>query len=190
MEQILLERFYSVCKQEANTEPLPKLILEKYRGLVPVEIIELWQYGGVGSYMNDFFWVINPDEYLFVTDQLYKPFLLPCVVFARDAFGDLFVWEKDCVKFVNVRHGYSQVIGRDLKIFFNSIATDWDFFCDRLKAKDFSSVKARLHGLSYDECYGYVPALVAGGSDKPENVQKVKLREYLEIIAQFGQPIR
>ena len=38
---------------------------------------------------------------------------------------------------------------------------------------------------AYDECFGYVPLLSLGGSEKPENLQKVKLREHLELMYQM-----
>ncbi len=45
-----------------------------------------------------------------------------------------------------------------------------------------------MHSLgspAYDECYGYVPLLPLGGAEKAENLQKVKLREHLELMCQM-----
>lgn len=186
---MLLENFYSICKKPEKTNPLPDKILEKYADKVPPEIIELWQHGGVGSYMNDFFWVVNPDDFHLIIDELYIPFKQPCVAIARDAFGDLFLWEKDRVKFVNVRHTYSEVVGRDPQIFFNNIAVNWEHLSRRLKATNFIEASEKLGPLTYDECYGYVPLLSAGGAEKIENLKKVKIKEHLPIIAQFSGKI-
>lgn len=39
--------------------------------------------------------------------------------------------------------------------------------------------------LNYDECFGYVPLLGLGGPEKVENLQKVKIREHIELISQL-----
>ncbi|WP_442787264.1 T6SS immunity protein Tdi1 domain-containing protein [Flavobacterium suncheonense] len=36
-----------------------------------------------------------------------------------------------------------------------------------------------------DECYTFVPALALGGDEKITNLQKVKIKENLEILAQL-----
>ena len=41
--------------------------------------------------------------------------------------------------------------------------------------------------LNYDECYTFVPALALGGDEKIGNLQKVKIKENLEILAQLHQ---
>ena len=43
----------------------------------------------------------------------------------------------------------------------------------------------RLGKLEHDECFGYVPLLGLGGSEKVENLKKVKIREHIEIISQL-----
>ncbi len=36
-----------------------------------------------------------------------------------------------------------------------------------------------------DECYGYVPALVAGGKDCIDNIQIVKIAPYIDTVIQL-----
>ena len=38
--------------------------------------------------------------------------------------------------------------------------------------------------LKYDECFDYTPLLVLGGSEKPENLQKMKIIQHIDIIIQ------
>lgn len=42
---------------------------------------------------------------------------------------------------------------------------------------------------AFDECFGYVPLLSLGGPEVAENLQKVKLREHLNLITQFSGPV-
>lgn len=39
--------------------------------------------------------------------------------------------------------------------------------------------------LKYDECFGYVPLLALGGSEKVENLKKVKIKEHIKLITQM-----
>ena len=39
--------------------------------------------------------------------------------------------------------------------------------------------------LKQDECFGYVPLLGLGGSEKIDNLRKVKIREHIELIAKM-----
>ena len=181
---VILQDFYSLYGKNVENQ-LDINILNKYQTIVPNEILELWIEGGIGSYMNDFFWVVNPEEYNFLIDEIYTPFAPPCIVFARNAFGDLFTWEKDCIKFINIRHGYSEVIGRKPKVFFNNILTDSEYFFERIKGNNFYKVKEKLGHLEDDECYGYTPLLGVGGDEKVKNLQKVKIKEYISLIAEL-----
>ncbi|SCN06106.1 protein of unknown function [Bacillus wiedmannii] len=42
---------------------------------------------------------------------------------------------------------------------------------------------------AYNECFGYIPLLGLGGTEKVENLQKVKLIEHIYLITQFMGPI-
>lgn len=43
----------------------------------------------------------------------------------------------------------------------------------------------KIGKLEHDECFGYVPLLGLGGSEKINNVSKVKIREHIELISQM-----
>lgn len=42
---------------------------------------------------------------------------------------------------------------------------------------------------NYDECFGYTPLLGLGGSEKVENLKKVKIREHILIITEYMGPV-
>ena len=42
---------------------MPKEIIEKYKEQVPDEVIEIWKNYGLGSFLNGYLRVINPDDY-------------------------------------------------------------------------------------------------------------------------------
>ena len=39
--------------------------------------------------------------------------------------------------------------------------------------------------LNFEECFGYVPLLGLGVSEKVENLKKVKIKEYIALITQM-----
>ncbi|PHU33876.1 hypothetical protein CSX01_12995 [Pseudobutyrivibrio ruminis] len=43
----------------------------------------------------------------------------------------------------------------------------------------------KLGKLEQDECFGYVPLLGLGGSEKVDNLNIVKIREHIELISQM-----
>ena len=44
---------------------MPEEVIERYRDLVPKEMIEIWKKYGLGSFMNGYLRVINPDDYTY-----------------------------------------------------------------------------------------------------------------------------
>lgn len=54
-----------------------------------------------------------------------------------------------------------------------------------LEVDKYSKAVSKLGELEYDECFGYVPLLGLGGSEKVENLKKVKIKEHIELITQL-----
>ena len=50
---------------------MPTEIIEKYKGQVPDEIIEIWENYGLGSFLNGYLRVINPDDYKELVEETY-----------------------------------------------------------------------------------------------------------------------
>jgi len=51
----------------------------------------------------------------------------------------------------------------------------------------FGRATKKLGMLQHDEMYGFVPAVMLGGSDKFENLKKVKAVEHLMILSQLAE---
>ena len=50
---------------------MPEEVIERYRDLVPKEMIEIWKKYGLGSFMNGYLRVINPDDYKKLVEETY-----------------------------------------------------------------------------------------------------------------------
>ncbi|MEH8046217.1 GAD-like domain-containing protein, partial [Gallibacterium anatis] len=130
---------------------VPENIINKYKGILPEELIYIWGKMGFGIYENGFLQMVNPDEYEFIFEYVDK-LLEPTIVWGITALGDLLVWEGnenwtiapdegDRCSIINVRRCNDNVIGDmegTLNVF---IADDDDFF---LREKDMFDAKIYL----------------------------------------------
>ena len=65
-----------MLKDFKKEKEMPKEIIEKYKGQVPDEVIEIWKNYGLGSFLNGYLRVINPDDYK-ADLRLVFPFCIP-----------------------------------------------------------------------------------------------------------------
>lgn len=169
--------------------------INKYKGKLPDELINIWQTKGFGIYENGFLQLVNPDDFEFVFDYIDK-LLEPSIVFGITALGDLLLWEGNKnwtiapdegnrIKQIDVRKCKSRVVG-EMSFVFNRVLgddygiSDKDFF----DSKAYIDIKDKLPKLDYGQCYGYVPALALGGKASNKNLQVVDTKSYIDIIGQ------
>ena len=161
---------------------VPEETIKKYTGKIPEQFIEIWKNYGFGSFLQGYFKTINPDDYIeFVRESYFEKNCIPLLV---TAFGDIIVWERnEFIYILFYRYNDFDGISKGFKYFINDLV-DKEFIEDCIKPKGFQEALQLLGAIAYDECYGYVPLLSLGGAEKPENLQKVKLREHLELMYQ------
>lgn len=169
--------------------------INKYKGKLPDELLNIWNIMGYGIYENGFIQLVNPDDYDFVFKYIDK-LLEPSIVFAITAMGDLLIWEGNKnwtiapnegnrVKQIDVRKCKSRVIGEIDFVFDILLGDDYgisgkNFF----DSKPYLDIKDKLPTLEYGQCYGYVPALALGGKVSNKNLQVVDAKTYIDIIGQ------
>lgn len=159
-------------------------IIDEYQGLVPEELVAVWREYGFGSLLDGYLKIINPSDYKEIIDMSYFRANQSIPIFVT-AFGDIITWEENkYIRMIKYKNGI-----------FKGIASGFDFFWEDLNTEEFcdeffelSAYKAavdRYGTIFFDECYGYVPLLGLGGSEKVENLQKVKIKEHIELITQL-----
>lgn len=156
----------------------------KYKEVLPIELIDVWKKYGFGSILNGYIKVINPNEYKSVIDMSYfrANVSIPILV---TAFGDIITWEENkYIGIVRYKKGIFQIISSGFKYFFNDLKDEY-FVEKYLELNKYNEAVGKYGELEYDECFGYVPLLGLGGSEKLENLKKVKIREHIEIITQL-----
>ena len=73
---------------------MPEEVIERYRDLVPKEMIEIWKKYGLGSFLNGYLRVINPDDYKELVEETYFRGKESIPLFTT-AFADVITWQEN-----------------------------------------------------------------------------------------------
>ncbi|WP_246369387.1 T6SS immunity protein Tdi1 domain-containing protein [Listeria rustica] len=126
--------------------------------------------------------VIDPKEFNDILEESYVRYDSAIPLFTT-AMGDIIVWEKNkYLNLLNFRRGIVKVIESGFEFFLEDIE-DEDFLIEELDWNPYKEASKKLGNPAYDECFGYVPILALGGSEKVDNLQKVKLKEHILLIS-------
>ena len=186
----MFKKFFIKYKSYKIEEKVEKKLIDNYKNKLPEELLDFWKHYGFGTYMDGYLKIINPDEYQNSLNESYKNSDNE-IVFAITSFSDYLVWTGDSIRLIKFRYGTYNIIENDddMTWFFDMDLADDSYIRDNLFMKNYGLAKEKLGELAYDECYGYVPILAAGGAEKIENLQKVKIKEHISIIAQLAGKI-
>ena len=153
--------------------------INKYKGVLPEELLTIWQNMGYGIYEDGFIQLLEPS-----------------IVFGVTALGDLLIWEGNDnwtissdegnrILFINIRKCTSEILG-DMDFLLNFTLGDETAIIDKeyFDSLPYLNIKGKLPTLQYGQCYGYVPALALGGKASSKNLQVVDVKSYIDIIGQ------
>ena len=92
-------------------------IINKYKDVIPAELISVWENYGFGSLLDGYLKIVNPDEYQEIVDMSYFRANVSIPIFVT-AFGDIINWEENrYVRMVKYKNGTLQ-----------GMAAGFDFF--------------------------------------------------------------
>lgn len=163
-------------------------ILQQYEQALPEKLLEFWRTFGFGSLATNYIKVINPNEYIDLLNSVYvSPINEIAIPIFITGLGDFVVWENTYTILINLRQGLSKVIESGFKYFLEDIYNE-NYVKKQIENTNYFEIVGISGELSFDECYAYFPLLGLGGSEKLENLKKVKIKEYISIVAQsLGQ---
>jgi len=180
----MFEQFFKTYPDYIIVEKPISDFIEKYKDELPNEVLSFWKEYGFGTFMNGYFRVIKPDDYIDLLSDTYE-YAQKEIPIAVTAFGDIITWQGKAINMICYRFNYSQIIGADeFDWFMNMDLTSNMFKEEDLKSEQFEKAKEKLGELDIDECYGYVPLLALGGGEKVENTQKVTTKIHIDLITQ------
>ena len=184
----MLTKLLAQFPAHAIVEKPSSELIARYRGLVPPEVLNVWEQYGFGTFRDGYLKIVNPDDYADVLADTYQltstPAPAPPVVLFATAMGDLLIWEDDFLTRVDYRHGQTEIVANSFKFFFRDLA-DEEYLSDMLGWEPYPAARARLGEPAFDECFGYVPLLALGGPETADHLEKVKLREHIALTGQF-----
>jgi len=157
---------------------------QQYVGLLPKEIMELWERDGFCSYGGGLIWTVDPAEFESVLGEWIDTSSKP-LVFARTCWGDLYFWEQGSIKLLHIWTGRVITFGSEVSTLFDLSLASESYLERGLALSVFQKVLARLGPPEWDECYGFVPAMQLGGKIRAESAHKMKLQEHLSLLSQL-----
>lgn len=161
--------------------------LVPYKGFLPPELYELLINDGVSHYIDKFLWTLNPGHYIDWLNQ-WVQMDGTCIPFARTALGDiLFVYNRE-IMLLLTNQGYLNYTVGESDLFFDRSMVDQYYLEKYFNYKLFKKLK-NSGELEHDECYGFKPLLSLGGEVKYENLERVKMREYLLLVSQASDEL-
>ncbi|PWS54959.1 MULTISPECIES: GAD-like domain-containing protein [unclassified Pseudoalteromonas] len=183
--------------------------LDFYKGRLPERLIEYWKEYGFCGWGDGIFWLVNPSEYHDILQtwlqgtefaKREEQGIDSYYVIGRSAFGDLIVWGSTSGQSIDINSNFGMLFPTDnstdleedgetltVDLFFASMSKE------PLDEKDvdekllFERAYKELGPLDSDEMYAFVPALALGGTNKLENLKKVKVIEHLNFLADLGE---
>ena len=158
--------------------------IKKYQGRIPDELMEVWKNYGYGSFYNGYLKIINPDEYQEILEESYFNGKISIPIFAT-GFGDIITWRSgEFVTLIIYRKNDIDVLVAGFEFFFGDLMTG-KVLIRRLDKGLYEEALSRYGTLEYDECFGFVPLLPLGGSEKVDNLEKVKILPHIDLITQM-----
>ena len=190
-------RFIEKFGAPIDRQEVPASSIERYRGKLPKLLLEYWAEHGWCGYGDGIFWIVNPQEYDGVVSSWIEGTKYgerdTYHLIARSAFGDLYLWGENTgfsLKITSVLsrcvlHNFelkTEEMDRELQGFLLSREVDTNDYGEMFKP-----AKKKLGMLRHDEMYGFVPALMLGGPDTLDHLEKVKAVEHLTLLSQIAE---
>lgn len=158
-----------------------KELINEYKELIPSELLNVWEQYGFGSLLKGYLKIVNPKDYIQVLEDSYYA-ASKAIPFMVTGFGDLIIWKENrYIMMLKYKELDSECLSSTMSWFWDDLL-DKDYTDDFFELKQYDKAVAKYGELAYDECFGYTPLLGMGGSKKIANLEKVKIKEHIELI--------
>lgn len=190
-------RFLEKFGDPIDRHEVPVTSIERYRGKLPNQLLDYWAEHGWSGYGNGIFWLVNPQEYDGVVASWIEGTKIEkrdvYHLIARSAFGDLYIWGEKTGFALKITSVLSRCVifdfqptpeqmDRKLQDFLLSTDVESNDYGDL-----FDRAEKKLGTPNHDEMYGFVPALMLGGPDTLDHLEKLKAVEHLIFLSQLAE---
>jgi hypothetical protein len=168
---------------------VPNETIERYKDIVPQEIITMWKDYGFGAFIQGFLKSVNPDDFKDLLLESCQRYHDSVVLFAT-SMGDLLIWSDGYVRLLDFRHGVVRTILFTFEYFFQNLSDSLFLEGDKyLSWRPYPEAIEKYGEPGYNECFGFFPLLGLGGPEEIGHFQKVKLFEHIMIINALMGPL-
>ena len=173
-----------MLKDFTRVATVPQEVIKKYKDQVPEELVQIWEEDGLGTFLDGYLKVINPDEYLELVQETYFRGDISIPIFAT-AFGDLITWEKnEFLGIIKYKDGTFDIFLENLSLFIKFLP-DKSFTDDYFELPLYHEAVEKYSSLNYTQCFGFVPLLALGGFKDVDHMDKVKVLEHIYLMYQL-----
>lgn len=180
--------------------------INTYGDFFPRPLWYLWEQIGFACFDDGGFWLVNPDDYADLLDEILKPTPFYAhddwYVFGRTAFGTLKVLGRQTKSSLTIYIDDMQIFPRildnrqltqrqhaiGLTVAVSVVEYKGEKLYDLTDTDHtplFNRCLASYGKLKEDEIYTFVPAIALGGKQLLQNVQKVNIFEHINFITQL-----
>lgn len=154
--------------------------------LIPKFIHDLLNSTGVSSFIDGFLWTIHPNDLVeWLNDWL--PFSERCIPFARTAMADVLFIRNGEIMLLNSNWGLVDYTIDDDSMFFDHFLTNEQYLDENFNKSLFNQLKDK--NLNQDECFGFTPLLSLGGAEVVNNLSRLGMKEYLDIVSKSNDNV-
>lgn len=183
----------SLFQDFKKVSEVEEFTLNKYKDLLPEELINIWKTYGYGTFLEGYLKVIDPDEFSSLINESYLRSEGTIPIFTT-SMADIILFERDLnqesyVVMVNYRTGKTKVVASKFSLFLRFLEEE-AFKKKALEWLPYPEAIGEYKEPGYEECFGYTPLLGLGGAEKIENLKKVKLKEHILVITELMGPIQ
>ncbi len=177
-----------MLKDFIRVATVPQEVIKKYKDQVPTELVQIWEEDGLGTFLDGYLKVINPDEYFELVQETYFRGDISIPIFAT-AFGDIITLEKKkYLGIIKYKDGTFDIFLENLSHFIKFLP-DKSFTDDYFELSLYHEAVEKYNVLDYAEFFGFVPLLALGGFKDVNHLNKVKIYEHILLITQLAGPI-
>jgi hypothetical protein len=193
----VFSRFLEKFGGAIDRREVPLSSIDRYQGNLPTLLLEYWAEHGWCGYGEGVFWLVNPQEYEGVVASWIEGTKFEALdnyyLIARSAFGHMHLWGEKTGASLTITSCLSRYtthtsifsgeqLNKELQNFFLSTEVRYNNYGDFFKP-----AMKKLGPLRHDEMYGFVPALIFGGPDTLDHLEKVKAVEHLTLLSQIAE---
>lgn len=166
--------------------------IEKYRKILPKEIIYIWENYGYGTFYNGYFQVVDPDEYDPILKDSVEEYDGGVTLFTT-GLGDLIVSEyrEKTNEYRLVMVGYRKAeldFVLRLDIIFKHFFDDRGIFEEVLLTLPYEKMLDTLGDVDYGECYGFSQIKSISKYRKIKDMEKLDVKKYIyTMISLLGK---